>query len=213
MIQIFIGVDERQPIAFSTLQSSIWRHSSVPVSITPLHLPQLPIKRRGLTAFTFSRWLVPYLCGYTGSAIFMDADMVVTGDVKELFALADYAYDVQVMKQQERFEWASMMVFNNARCRSLTPEWIENPAHNPFTFEWAKSVGPLPKEWNQICGYGPTDPHAKLLHFTRGIPIWPETRGSFEDSVWIKEAKFAGSTCSYAELMGNSIHENRRNAD
>jgi lipopolysaccharide biosynthesis glycosyltransferase len=210
VIPVYIGVDERQPIAFSTLAASIWRHSSQPVQITPLHLPQLPITRRGLTAFTFSRWLVPYLCGYKGSAIFLDADMVVTGDIAELYALASYNHDVQVVKDQEPFEWASMMIFNCARCRPLTPEFIEDKANNPFDFKWAKSVGDLPGEWNHNVHYSDANMEAKLHHFTAGVPIWAETRGRPEDAIWLREARFAGGTCSYQELMGKSIHHARR---
>jgi lipopolysaccharide biosynthesis glycosyltransferase len=66
------------------LAHSIYKRASKPVSITPLVLSQLPIKRVGLTEFTYSRYLVPYLCGYEGLAIFMDADMLCLGDVHEL---------------------------------------------------------------------------------------------------------------------------------
>lgn len=209
MLRIFIGVDPRQPIAFSTLSYSIARHSSVPVAITPLILSQLPIRRRGLTEFTYSRFLVPYLCDYRGAAVFMDADIVVKGDIAELFALGDAAaWDVQVMQAQERFEWASVMLFNCARCLALTPEYIEDAKNPLFDFKWSKATGPLPKAWNQVVGYGPTEP-AALYHYTRGIPVWAETRGNPEDVHWMLEAKRAGSTCSYQELMGKSIHHER----
>ena len=78
MLNVFIGYDPRQPVAYNVLQHSIVRHASEPVAITPLILKQLPIERRGLTEFTFSRFLVPYLCGFKGMAVFLDADMVVT---------------------------------------------------------------------------------------------------------------------------------------
>lgn len=67
MIRVFIGYDPRQPLAYNVMQHSIARHSSVPVAITPLILDQLPITRRGLTEFTYSRFLVPALCDFKGS--------------------------------------------------------------------------------------------------------------------------------------------------
>lgn len=212
MLRIFIGTDPRQPIAYSALSYSIARHASVPVSITPLVLSQLPITRRGLTEFTYSRFLVPYLCDYRGPAVFMDADIIVKGDIAGLFACGDAAaWDVQVMQEQERFEWASVMLFNCARCLVLTPEYVQNPANALFDFKWSKATGPLPKRWNQIVGYGPTE-DAALYHYTRGIPIWPETRGNPEDAHWLRAAKLAGSTCTYQELMGRSIHHERAKA-
>lgn len=204
-VRVFIGVDRRQPVGLSVLQHSIVWRSSRTVSVRPLILEQLPIKRRGLTSFTFSRFLVPWLCDFKGSAIFMDADILVTGDIAELIACADYGYDVQVMQDQPRFEWPSVMLFNNARCMKLTPEFIEDPANKLFDLAWAKSVGPLPKEWNKCVGY--EDGEAKLYHYTQGLPVWPETRGNFpEDDLWVDEHRRANGTVSWKELMGASVH-------
>ena len=36
------------------------------------------------TEFTYTRFLVPYLCGYQGKAIFIDCDMLCLGDIAEL---------------------------------------------------------------------------------------------------------------------------------
>jgi hypothetical protein len=91
----------------------------------------------------------------------------------------------------------------------LTPEFVEDPKNSLFDLAWARSVGTLPKEWNFCVGYAPDEEgaKAKLLHYTKGVPIWPETRGkSALDPLWLREAKIAGSTCSYAELMGGSVH-------
>jgi len=75
VFKIFIGYDERQAVSYTTLQHSILETASGPVSVTPLILSTLPITRRGLTPFTFSRFLVPWLCNYQGHALFLDADM------------------------------------------------------------------------------------------------------------------------------------------
>ena len=68
MIRVFIGFDPRQPLAFNVCASSIVRAASKPVAITALTLKTLPIKRQGLTQFTYSRFLVPHLCNYEGRA-------------------------------------------------------------------------------------------------------------------------------------------------
>lgn len=217
-MRIFIGVDPRQPVAWVVLANSIARHSSVPVEITPLVLKQLPINRRGLTEFTFSRFLVPWLCNYQGFGLFLDADMVVTGDIADLIeeARKDYASSVRVMQEQPRFEWPSAMLFNCRNCALLTPEYVENPKNNPFELKWADhGVGKLPSEWNVLCGYGEGRTDGKLYHFTRGLPVWPETtgeNGTPQDAIWRKEAQITGSTCTYQELMGNSVHESARKA-
>lgn len=149
---------------------------------------------------------MPYLCDYRGIALFLDADMLVTSDVAELFDLKDDTA-VQVVKNKQRFEWPSLMLFDNAQCRHLTPEYIDSPQSSPQSLKWAPSVGDLPPEWNFCVGY---DNHPSmtpsLIHYTKGIPIWPETKSCDYAGLWWEQFRMANSTVSYAELMGGSIH-------
>lgn len=210
-LRVFVGYDPRQPVAYTACAHSILRHASRPVSITALKLSQLPITRRGLTEFTYSRFLVPWLCNFQGPAVFMDADIIVTGDIAELFEHAGMN-SVSVMQDQERFEWPSVMLFQSGACLQLTPEYVQNPANKLFDFAWARSIGAFPKQWNQIVGYGKTDPDAKLWHYTRGVPVWSQTQGEAEDDKWFEELEAANATCAYEELMGQSIHAERPRA-
>lgn len=207
-LRIFIGYDPRQPIAFNVLAHSISERASGPVSITKLRLNQLPIDRKGLTEFTFTRYLVPHLCEYEGSAIFMDADMLCLADVYELHEEArSKLSSVCVVKNKLRFEWPSLMHFNNALCRSLTPERIETT--QPQALDWVSSlsgVGELSPEWNHLVGYDAPRPDAKIVHFTQGIPCFPETRQSEYAKEWQKEYTSMNSTVSWPEIMGGSVH-------
>ena len=205
MLNIFIGVDDRQPIAFTTLATSIMWRSTKPVAITPLVLDQLPIKRRGLTQFTFGRYLVPYLMEYKGTALFLDADMIVTGDIAELFSLADPQYGVQVVKGSRRFEWPSLMLFNCSKCTRLTPQFIDNPNEWPQALDWAP-VGELPPEWNHCIGYEDKK-DSKLLHYTAGIPIFEETKKLGFVDEWKEVHRYANSSVTWEELMGTSVHK------
>ena len=206
-LKVFIGYDPRQPLAYNVLQHSIVRHASKPVAITPLILGQLPLKRRGLTEFTFSRFLVPYLCDFQGKALFLDADMAVTGDIASLFDACDVIGGaVFVMRKQQQFEWASAMLFNCSRCIKLRPEWIEDEDNNPFDLQWAQQVGDMPEEWNHCVGYAPTRTDASLYHYTQGLPCWPETKGLQEDAIWLAERDAMLASVSWEELMGQSVH-------
>lgn len=207
MLKIFIGFDPRQPIAFNVLQQSIFTRSSKPVSITPLVIEQLPIKRTGLTPFTFSRFLVPYLCDYEGWALFLDIDMWVNGDISELFALADPKYAVMVSKNEKRFEWTSAMLLNCAECKILTPSYIETAAGlHQVTWCPSEKIGDLPSEWNHLVGYDKKREDAKLVHFTQGIPVFSETRQSEYAGEWVKEHKLMNSSVPWEVLMGDSVH-------
>lgn len=204
MMRVFIGVDPRQPLGYNVLQHSIHRHSKERVLIEPLMLRKLPITRRGLTEFTYSRYLVPWLCGYEGVAVFMDADIVVTGDIGELFAQADGVSAVQVNQSQPKFEWPSVMMFNNANCRALTPEWINDPANKPHALDWGP-VGSFSAEWNHCVNKIPPE-QAKLYHYTEGVPAWEEVQGSSLDAHWFEARDNMLHTVPWRELMGGSVH-------
>jgi len=205
-MRIFIGVDPRQPIAYNVLQWSIVRRASKPVQIIPLVLPQLPIQRRGLTDFTFTRYLPPFLCNFKGISLFLDADMLVMGDIHELSSLVTGEHAVYVAQHQQRFEWPSMMLFDNAKCEALTPEWIDDEANAPQKLAWAESIGAIPPEWNVCVGYDSYIPGAKLAHFTQGIPIFPEVRNCDYSGTWWDEHRNMTSSVSWLELMGKSVH-------
>jgi hypothetical protein len=179
-------------------------------------LPQLPIKRRGLTEFTFSRFLVPHLSGFTGVSVFLDADILVLCDIYELVAQHDVLNAVSVAQHQNKFEWPSIMVFSNGCCRKLTPEYIDNEANYPYDFSWAASVGNIPPQYNHCVGYDPPMPGAKIVHFTQGIPCFPETAHSEFKDEWYAELKSSTFTVPWKDIMGQSIHEEhvlRRNRD
>ena len=162
----------------------------------------MPVKRRGLTDFTFSRFLVPYLCGYSGPALFLDADMLALCDIWEVMDHFDPSVAVQVVKVPERFEWPALMLFNCDECRELSLDLVEQG--NPFAMDWGE-VGELPPEFHHIVGYHEPK-EAKIAHFTMGIPEWPEVRPCEYQQEWHAEKQAALGNCSWLELMGNSVH-------
>jgi hypothetical protein len=211
-LKIFIGMDRRQPVAFQVLMHSLYKNSSSPLSITPLVLDQLPIKRRGLTDFTYSRYLVPHLCDFRGKALFLDSDTLVRCDITDLFNYPDFWLNaVSVVKNKLKFEWPSVMLFNCAHfdCRKLTPAYIDDVKTKPNAFDWTKLIGELPKEWNHLVLYDDPNPDAKLVHFTAGIPCWPETSECEFSNEWNRVAYESVSSVSWQELMGNSVHADK----
>ena len=71
MLSIFIGYDPKEAIAYHACVQSIIQNTTVPVSITPLCLSNIPEFKRELqpnqsTEFAFSRFFVPYLSDYKG---------------------------------------------------------------------------------------------------------------------------------------------------
>ena len=103
-LNIYIGFDEVETVAFHTLSQSIIKHASSPISITPIcsqHFKKFfnrPRDEKQSNAFSFSRFLVPYLNRYRGYAIFMDCDMMLRTDIFNVFSDINQCNAISVVK-------------------------------------------------------------------------------------------------------------------
>jgi hypothetical protein len=213
MIRVFVGFDARETEAFHVLSHSIHRHASQPVSITPLirsQLRRIHTRERGpreSTDFSLTRFLVPYLCGYQGQAIFMDCDMLLRADIAEVLAYYDPSKAVSVCQHDyqtkatskflgqknepyPRKNWSSFMVFNAARCTALTPEFVNTAT--PATlhrFAWVPDaeIGSLPLTWNWLVTEYPKREDVQNAHFTLGTPCFEEYRACDYADEWFAE--------------------------
>ena len=116
---------------------SLKKQPRSPLDIRYLKLAELdfdrPLDPLQSTEFTYSRFLVPYLCQYEGKAIFMDCDRLCLGDIKELDDLEMSQYALRVVKHNHRpteklkidgkiqtvyprKNWSSLMIMN---CQEL----------------------------------------------------------------------------------------------
>lgn len=89
IIRVFVGADRSQLLAVPVLEYSIKRHTDATVEVIPmldLPVPAPKDPRNGQrTGFSYSRFCIPKLAGYKGKAIYMDADMMVFSDIRELW--------------------------------------------------------------------------------------------------------------------------------
>lgn len=203
MICAFLGYDAREAVAYHVASHSILMRSSLPVSITPLALHQLgdvftrQRDAKQATDFSFSRFLVPHLCGYEGWAVFMDCDILMLDDIAKLWALRDDRYAVQVVQHDHqprettkflgqvqtsypKKNWSSVMLMNCARCTALTPAYVNTASGlDLHRFLWLQDedlIGALPHRWNHLVDYDPELPLDEVsnLHFTIGGPWFGE---------------------------------------
>ena len=137
----------------------------------------------------------------------MDLDFLVNCDISEIFDLADDRYSVMVVKNEKKFEWASLMLFNCAKCKVLTPEYVSE-AQGLHTISWVPEIeiGELPLEYYHLVGYCDPSPDAKMIHYTQGMPCHPITEDSEHRDVWVEQHKKMNSTMDWESLMGNSVH-------
>ena len=204
MINIFIGYDSKEKVAFNVLSYSILKKSTRPVSITPIYLPNIKDnftrERSNIesTEFSFSRFIVPHLMNYKGWALFMDCDQLMMTDVAELWRLRDEKYAVQVCKHdyiprtEKKFlgqtqtkyvkkNWSSFMLMNCDKCTALTPDYVNSATGLQLNqFKWLEGdhlIGDLPLEWIWLVSEYEYKEDVKNVHFTEGGPWFEEYKG------------------------------------
>jgi len=222
VLDVYIGFDRQEIVAYHVLCQSIVDRCSRPVRFTPINLAALkgafdrPMLPQQSTEFSFSRFLTPWLSGYRGWSLFMDCDMLVRADLAELFALADDRYAVMVAQhayvprdevkflnhEQARYakkNWSSVMLLNNARCEALTPAYVQQASGLELhQFKWLSDeseIGSLPLDWNWLVGEYDFNPDARIAHFTRGGPYF----AGYEASDYAEEWRAAYRRTIFAE--------------
>lgn len=233
MIRYFIGYDEREAGASSVLSYSIQRRSSQPVAISNVMLKQLeaaklywrPPNALASTDFSFSRFLVPYLCDFKGWAIFSDNDMLMLDDVAKLWALRDERFAAMVVKHNhvpkeetkflgktqtkyEKKNWSSVMLLNCAKCTRLTPEYVNTATGLELhQFKWLDGdelIGELPSKWNHLVGYDAPRKDASLVHFTIGGPYFDEYANCEYAEEWRRERDAMNHVVQRAKALAAS---------
>lgn len=185
-LKIFIGFDRREPLAYEVARYSIFKNVSDPeaVSVYPIVKPYLrelglwwkPDDKMGSTEFSVTRFLTPYLAGFSGWALFVDCDFIFVGDILTILDHVDPDYPVSVTKHiytprnlerkmdgQKQYvlpkkNWSSTMLFNcgSSLVRALTPDYVNSA--DPGTlhrFEWLPNdnfIGELPLTYNWLAG-------------------------------------------------------------
>lgn len=232
-IRIFIGFDQVEAVAYHTLCQSIIDHTTNPVSITPVkvsHLLKCFLRERDAkqsNEFSFSRFLVPWMCNYEGWAIFMDCDMLLRDDISKLWNKRDYTKAIQVVKHdytpkndtkylgntQHKYEkknWSSVMLFNNAKCDALTPKYVNTASGLELhQFKWLSDdnlIGELDKEWNHLVGEYEYNPEAKIVHFTVGGPYFHEYENCDYAEEW-REASRRQRNCQQLNVPRLKVSE------
>jgi lipopolysaccharide biosynthesis glycosyltransferase len=218
-LKIFIGFDSKETVAFHTLAQSILSRATQPIALVPVNLLNLtqyylrPFDARQSNSFSFSRFLVPYLCDFQGYALFMDCDMLVRCDIAELFEKIDASKAVSLVKHDyksrvdekylgtkqynyPRKNWSSLVLWNceHEKNKVVTPEFIANQdAATLHRFLWLDEddIGGLSVAWNWLVGEyeNPTD-DVKIVHWTLGGPYFNEYRNVDFADEWnkLKEA-------------------------
>ena len=213
MINIFIGYDSKERVAYNVLSHSIIQNSTKPVAITPIALNNLKddfVRERNAlssTEFSFSRFMIPHLMNYQGWALFMDCDMLMFEDISKLWRMRDDSKAIQVCKHDytpkeskkflgqvqtkyEKKNWSSFMLMNCKKCTTLTPDYVNKASGLELhQFKWLEGdhlIGDLPLEWNWLVGEYEYKEDVNNVHYTKGGPWFEEYAKCDYSQDWFK---------------------------
>ena len=237
MLNVFIGYDKNEIVAYHTAVQSIIENTDQPVSFTPIAIKHLEKAYKRVrnphqsTEFSMTRFLVPWLCNYEGTAIFMDCDIIARADIGLLYGFVcaypekavhvvkhdyipktDFKFLDQMQSKYEKKNWSSVMVFNNKLCRALTPEYINNSSGLELhQFKWLNNddqIGELHPSWNHLVGEYEYDKEAKLAHFTLGTPCFSKWDNQDYADEWFKVmGRMISATDSCYHTIKNEMYK------
>ncbi|NUZ04498.1 glycosyltransferase [Piscinibacter koreensis] len=179
-IRIYIGTDRSQMIAAKLFEFSVRRHTDAAVEFDTMQgvtwpFPKDP-RNQPRTDFSFHRFAIPRLAGFTGRALYVDADMLVFRDIRELWNIPfDGATVLHAPSSTPRRpKQFSVMLLDCARLdwdatdivRGLDEgRYDYDQLLTGFCIEPPEQVQPrIPIEWNSLDAYVPG--RTGLLHYT-----------------------------------------------
>ena len=156
-IRVYIATDgDIHSDAEKVIEYSIKKNTKEAVEINFIR----PGYKNGCTGFTNHRYLIPELCSYKGYAIYLDVDMLVLGDLRELWEYRQEGKWVTTPKRDD------VSVIDCSAFEGIIP--TKNELMNmrkPLIAQKIqnKIVANIPIEWN-TCDE--ITNNAKLIHYT-----------------------------------------------
>lgn len=213
-IRVYVGADRSQQLAISVLEYSIKRHTTAEVQVIPmmdLPVPKPKDPRNGKrTGFSFSRFCIPKLAGYRGKAVYMDADMMVFRDIRELWDIPFDGAKIVIQKEvkfeeettsklgapKKRKKQCAVMLLDCGRLDWDVENIIGGMDAGRYDYEqlmYDMCILPeeevkygVPFEWNSLEHH---DAETRLLHFT-DVYTQPWTAcGNRNGHLWFDEVR------------------------
>lgn len=179
-IRVFVACTEAEWLPARVLEFSMSEGTESSIVLRTLYSfrREIPLPRvldnRPRTPFSFQRFLIPELCGYTGKAIYLDADMQVFGDIRDVWNSDFAGNDLLTVADDDsgRRPQFSVMLLNCDRLSWRIEDIVErldagdlDYASLMYEMRVANAIGRvLPATWNSLEQFqaGKT----RLLHYT-----------------------------------------------
>lgn len=188
-IHVCIGTEPKTEIPMRVLMYSIVRNTNTPVQFHIMEgsswEKRSEVKHGEGTGFSLRRWDIPKYFDYEGCAIYLDADQLVLGDIKELWDQQYNLFEECIACTYQPDKWfsrpepnTSVMVMDNHNCK-LDHGWMDNGqllSHLQADIDRKRyvrvmhahhlAVRPyqISNSWNSL---NRMDENTKLIHYTK----------------------------------------------
>jgi|694.fasta_scaffold10538_10 lipopolysaccharide biosynthesis glycosyltransferase len=180
MIRIFIGTEPAQWLPTEVLKHSITRHSQAEYEFKELKNIPLKLQVKMYTGFSFYRFSIPETCNFEGRAIYLDADIVALGDLKELNEMDMGDHGVLARPHKNKGYFTSVMLMDCAKLKNWkVHQWVTLINAGITSYDMImgamptslnhKDFGPLDPIWNDLDHF---DEKTKVIHYTH-VPSQP----------------------------------------
>jgi hypothetical protein len=201
-IRVYVGSQDAQMLAVRVLEFSIRAHTSEDVVVFPLHQAKVdfPMPRdarnRPRTPFSFQRFYIPALQDHRGRAIYLDSDMQVFRDIKEVWTLPFDGADLLAAREpgeSTRRPQFSVMLLNCDELKWNLADIVAALDRGELSYETlmydmavARSVrAAIDPSWNSLERYVPGE--TGLLHYT-DMPTQPwVSLDNPNGAVWVRD--------------------------
>lgn len=202
-IRVYVGSQEAQMLSVRVLEHSIRRHASMSVEVFPLHKAGIAFDRPkearnwARTPFSFQRFTIPMLAGHQGRAIYLDSDMLVFRDIKDLWTLPFEGADLLAAQgppdDTSRRPQFSVMLLNCSQLQWTPGAVVDALDSGRLTYEQLMhemALAPtvragISPHWNALERYDPQ--LTSLIHYTdMSTQPWVHARNR-HGSLWMRE--------------------------
>jgi hypothetical protein len=204
-VRVYVATEPGQMLATRVLEYSLRRRASITSVVYPIHdfgfaIPEpQALENKPRTPFSFQRFLVPQAAGLEGRAIYLDSDMQLLRDIRQLWRLPMGDNDLLAVGEPTktgRKPQFSVMLLNCARLGWKIDKIVTEMDSGRLTYSqlmyemkvaerWAADI---PPRWNCLerC-----DGDSALLHYTdMERQPWIATNNPLA-RLWVKELRAA----------------------
>jgi hypothetical protein len=201
-VRVYVASTDAQMLSVKVLEWSIRKHASMTVEVHPMHMTGLTIPmstnpaNQPRTPFSFQRFLIPKLAEYCGKAIYLDSDMQVFKDIRDLWGLPFGDADLLAAAEPQstgRNPQFSVMLLNCERLRWDIDDIVSKLDSGDLTYESlmydmaiAGRIAPaIDPSWNSLERF--EDGETALLHYTdMGTQPWVSTSNPL-NYLWMRD--------------------------